>query len=53
MWKLYEHFHIFYFQKSIVSEETICKNTVFYCFRNMKISMYLGNVFFDPEGRNA
>ena len=24
-----------------------------YCFRKMKISMYLGNVFFDLEGRNA
>ena len=30
MRKLYENFHIFYFQKRIVSAETILGNTVFY-----------------------
>ena len=29
MWKLFENFHIFYFQKRIVSSETIRGNTVF------------------------
>ena len=28
MWKLYENFHIFHFQKRIVSAETIRGNTV-------------------------
>ena len=28
MWKVYENFHIFYFQKRIVSAETIRRNTV-------------------------
>ena len=28
MWKLYENFHIFHFQKRIVSTETIHGNTV-------------------------
>ena len=30
MWKLYENFHIFQFQKRIVSPETILGNTVVY-----------------------
>ena len=31
MWKLYENFHIFHFQKRIVSLETIYGNTVGGC----------------------
>ena len=30
MRKMYENFHIFHFQKRIVSAETICGNTVYY-----------------------
>ena len=34
MWKLYENFHIFHFQKRIVSAETIRENMVFQLQKN-------------------
>ena len=52
MRKLYENLHIFYFQRKIVSEETICKNKVVFSgesffLRERQKVLYK---YFGPEG---
>ena len=46
MWKLYENFHIFQFQKRIVSAETIRGNTVIYETEYFKNIQYLNDIAF-------
>ena len=43
MWKLYENFYIFYFQKRIVSAETIRGNTVYLV--NIKSKVEISSIF--------